>query len=276
MRARALLAAILLASCARAPVSLAPQHQPPTLVSLNPCSDAVLTEVADPGQLLAISTWSQDPASSSMDIGKVRRFRAVGNSLEEVLALRPDMVVADSFVPAPTRAAFERLHIAVVQLPIAQSVEQSRAQVMQLARLAGHPERGEAMLVRIDAALASAAPAAGAQPVSAVVWQSGGIVPGPDSLIGDLLRRTGFRNLAAEHGMKQADLLPLEEMLADPPQVILAAGNAASQEDRLLSHPALAALKGTRRVALDPALLWCGGPSMARTAERLGAIRRNL
>lgn len=276
MRLRALAAAMLLASCARAPVAPVANHEQPTLVSLNPCSDAVLAEVADPGQLLAISAWSQDPASSSMDLATARRFRAVGNSLEEVLALRPDMVVADSFVPAPTRAALERLHIAVVQLPIAQSVEQSRQQVMQLARLAGHPGRGKALLARIDAALARAAPPPGAKPVSAVVWQSGGIVPGPDSLIGDLLRRTGFSNLAAEHGMKQADFLPLEEMLADPPQVILAAGNAESQEDRLLSHPALAALQGTRRESLDPTLLWCGGPSMARTAARLGAIRRSL
>jgi iron complex transport system substrate-binding protein len=276
MRLRALAVAMLLASCARAPVSPVSHREQPTLVSLNPCSDAVLTEVADPRQLLAISSWSQDPASSSMDLNKACRFRAVGNSLEEVLALRPDAVVADAFLPAPTRAALERLHIAVVQLPIAQSVEQSRAQVMQLARLAGHPDRGKRLLARIDAALARAAPPPGARPVSAVVWQSGGIVPGPDSLIGDLLRRTGFRNLAAEHGMKQADFLPLETMLADPPQVILAAGNAASQEDRLLSHPALAALKGTRRVSLDSALLWCGGPSMVRTAERLAEVRQSI
>ena len=200
----------------------------------------------------------------------------IAASLEEVLALHPDVVVGDSFVSPPTRAALERMNIALVQLPIAQSVEQSRAQVRQLAQLAGHPERGEALLARIDGALARAAPPPDAAPVSAVVWQSGGIVPGPDSLIGDMLRRTGFRNLAAEHGMKQADFLPLEAMLADPPQVILAAGNTASQEDRLLSHPALVALRGTRREALAPSLLWCGGPSMARTAERLGAIRGSL
>lgn len=274
MRGWALAAGLALAACARAPGTDSVPGHTPTIVSLNPCSDAVLAEVADPGQLLAISAWSQDPASSSMDLATARRYRAVGNSLEEVLALRPDTVVADSFVPAPTLAALARLNIAVVQLPIAHSVEQSREQVMQLAGLAGHPERGQALLARIDLALAKAAPPEGAGPVSAIVWQSGGIVPGADSLIGDLLRRTGFRNLAAEKGMKQADYLPLETMLVDPPQVILAAGNLASQEDRLLAHPALAALHGTRREKLEPSLLWCGGPSMARTAQRLGEVRQ--
>jgi iron complex transport system substrate-binding protein len=58
--------------------------------------------------------------------------------------------------------------------------------------------------------------------------------------------------------------------------VILATGDTRSNEDRLLSHPALAALPGTRRVHLDATLLWCGGPTIIRAAERLAAIRRAL
>lgn len=280
MRGLALIAGLVLASCTQAPLgdgaSLAPS-QHPTLVSLNPCSDAVLAEVADPGQLLAISGYSHNPASSSMDIARARRFRAVSGSAEEVLALRPDLVISDQFLPPSTASALASLAIPVERLPIASSVDESRAQVMRLATLAGHPERGRALVARIDAALARAAPVSGASsgaaPIAAVVWQSGGIVPGPASLIGDLLRRTGFRQISAARGMKQADVLPLEAMLADPPQVILAAGNALGNEDRLLGHPALAALGGTRRERFDPALLWCGGETIVRAAARLAEIR---
>ena len=73
-----------------------------------------------------------------------------------------------------------------------------------------------------------------------------------------------------------ASVLPLEAMLASPPRVIFTAGNPAGNEDRLLAHPALASLKTTRRAALSPALLWCGGPTIVRAAERLGAVRRSL
>jgi iron complex transport system substrate-binding protein len=73
--------------------------------------------------------------------------------------------------------------------------------------------------------------------------------------------------------MKQADVLSLESLLADPPQVILAAGNPRGNEDRLLSHPSLAMLKGTKRDVFDPKLLWCGGETIVRAAERLSAIR---
>lgn len=248
----------------------------PTIVSLNPCSDEVLADVTDPGQLLAISHYSRDPAASSMGVEKARAYPATSGSIEEVLALSPDIVVADQYLPAATRAALDNLGIRLVSLPIAHDVADSRRQVAQLARIAGHPARGMALNARIDEALAAAAPVPGERPVSAVIWQAGGIVPGADSLITDLLRRTGFMSQSAARGMRQADYLPLERLLADPPDLILAAGDPRSSEDRLLYHPALEALKGTRRERLDSALLWCGGPTIIRAAERLGAIRKSF
>lgn len=269
------LAALVLGACSPAPAK--PVSPPaPRLVSLNPCSDAILAEVADFSQVLALSHYSRDPASSSMDVALARRFPSVSGSVEEVLALQPDVVVAGTFLPPATVNAFRRLGIPLVQLPIAATVAESRAQVAMLARLAGHEARGAALNARIGAALAQAAPAADSAPVPAVVWESGGIVPGDDTLIAELLGRTGFANFSAARGMKQADVLPLELLLADPPRVILTAGNSYSNEDRMLAHPALAALKSTRRARLDPALLWCGGPTIIRAADRLAQVRRSL
>lgn len=272
MRTGALLATMALASCTQPPAGEAPRHRP-TIVSLNPCSDAVLAEIADPGQLLAISHYSQNPASSSMDVVRARQFRAVSGSVEEVLALKPDLVIVDPFLPAPTRAAFDDLGLKTAAIPIATSVADSKAQVTELARLAGHPERGARLNARIEAALAKAAPPPGASPVPTLVWQSGGIVPGDRTLVTDLLQRTGLVSFSSARGLSQADYLPLEIVLSDPPNLILAAGNARSNEDRLLRHPALAALRATRREAFDSALLWCGGPTIIPAVERLARAR---
>ncbi len=269
-------AGMTIAGCSSGPPANTGHGSRPTLVSLNPCSDEVLAEVADPGQLLAISHFSLDPSASSMGVEKARRYAVTSGSVEEILALAPDVVVADEYVPAASRAALEQLGIRLVSLPIARSVAQSREQVGELARLAGHPERGRALDARIKRALENAAPEPGARPVSAVVWQGGGIVPGGDTLIADLLRRTGFASLSASRGMRQADVLPLEQLLADPPRLILAAGDPRASEDRMLSHPALEALAGTRRERFDRSLLWCGGPTIIRAAQRLADIRRSL
>ncbi len=273
MKLWALAGMVALAGCARAPET---PRQPFRLVSLNPCSDAVLAEVAEPAQIAALSHYSRDPAASSMDLGLARRLPSTSGSVEELAALRPDLVIADAYLPPATAAALADLGIAVARLPIATSVAESREQVREVARLARQRARGDALVARIDAALVRAAPPAGLPPLSAVVWQAGGIVPGDGSLIGDLLRRTGFRSLSAARGMRQADYLPLEVMLANPPQVILATGNPRAEENRLLGHPALAALGGTRRVALEPSLLWCGGPTIVRATARLGEVRKAM
>jgi iron complex transport system substrate-binding protein len=268
-------AGLCLAACSGAPEPVQ-KRQRPTIVSLNPCSDAVLAEVADPGQILALSHFSRNPASSSMDLDKARQFPSVSDSVEEVLALGPDLVVAGSFLPPATASALREMGVPVMTMPIATNVAQSRHQVMALARASGHPGRGRTLNARIDAALAEAAPPTRDTPSSAIVWQAGGIVPGDDTLIADLLRRTGFVSLSAARGLGQADYLPLEAMLAEPPRVILVAGDPSMNENRLLNHPALAALDGTSRVRLDPSLLWCGGPTIIRAARRLKDVREAL
>lgn len=264
-----------LAACAGAPAS-APDAGAtrPRVVSLNPCSDAVLAEVADPAQVLAISHYSQDPRASSMPLDVARRYRSTGGTVEEVLALKPDVVITGTFLQPATRTAFERMGIRVEAFDIDHTVSDSRARVRRLAAVVGQGPRGEALVRRIDAALAAAAPPAGTRPVRTILWQSAGIVPGEDSLISDLMRRTGFVSLSAEQGLQQADYLPLEQVLSHPPDLIVMAGTPGDGENRMLAHPALAALTHTRRAQFDAGLLYCGGPTLIRAAERLAEIRK--
>ena len=99
MKLGAFLALACLAVAGWAVAGCAPAAAPggrshgPKIVSLNPCSDAVLAEVADPAQILAISHYSHDPRASSMPLDQARRFRSTGGTVEEVIALKPDVVV---------------------------------------------------------------------------------------------------------------------------------------------------------------------------------------
>ncbi len=204
-----------------------------------------------------------------MDLTVARRFAVTGGTVEEVLALDPDIVVGSTYMPPATRAALERLGIRVETVGVANTVEDSLKQVKQLAAVAEHPARGEAMITQINTALSNAA--SNARPLTAVVWQQGGIVPGDGALISDLLRRTGFTSHSAARGLGQADYLPLEAMLADPPDVILTAGSGRAQQ-----HPALTALGQTYRAQFDSSLLYCGGPTIAKAAQRLAQIRETM
>jgi len=260
---------LLLAGCAGTGPARAPDARHPTIVSLNPCSDAILAEVAAPGQLLAISHYSKDPQASSMEPQVAARFAATGGTVEEVLALDPDIVVASSFLDPATRAGLERLGLRVETFGTASTVEESEAQVRALAALAGNTAGGEALVERIDTALAQATPAG--PPVEAAMWQPDGIVPGEASLVSDLLRRTGFSSYGARRGMAQADYLSLEQVVADPPELLLVAGSDVGQR-----HPVLDRIQAMRRAAFDTRLIYCGGPTIIRAAQRLAAIRRTM
>jgi len=188
-------------------------------------------------------------------------------------------VIDGSFTGAATASAYRRLGLRVETTGNVANLDEARAQVRRIAAIAGHPDRGEALVARMDAAVAAAAPPPGSPPVPAVMWQSGGMVPGDATLIADLLRRTGFANFTAARGYAQADLLPLERLLADPPRVILttAAGEGQGADaDRMLSHPALARLHGVARARFAPNLLYCAGPTVIRAARRLAEVRAGL
>jgi len=263
---------LLVAGCGEASPEIAqPSSAGPTIVSLNPCTDAILAELAGPQQVLALSHYSRDPRATSMDAARARQFGVTGGTVEEVLALKPDLVVASTFMPPATRAGLEDLGIRVETFGIASSVDESDAQIRRLAVLAGRPEGGVTLIEEIDAALAAATPPAGTEPIPAVLWQPSGIVPGEGALVSELLRRAGFSSHSAAMGMGQADYLPLEQVIASPPQLLLVAG-----QERAQLHPALDALPDMRRAGFDPGLLYCGGPTIIRAMERLGDIRTSL
>ncbi len=278
MRTRALaLMLMLLAGCAPAvpPVRAGP---PQRIVSINPCADAILAAVADPARIAGISHYSQDPRATSVDLAWARRFPATGGSAEEVLALRPDLVVAGGHVDPATIAALARLGIPVRQLGVPATIAEARAQVVDLAQAIGAEPAGDRLAARIDAAVAAAAAPQGRR-IAALVWQGGGLVPGAGTLTDDLMTHSGFGNRSADYGLAMWDVLPLERLVASPPALLLLPGATAS--DPAQRHPVLARIGGgsaggMQRRVLPDRLLRCGGPVVVDALGALTAIRKSL
>jgi len=273
-RGLALVAALLGGACAPA----TPKVQPSRIISLNPCTDALLVELADRDQIGALSSYSRDPAQSSMDAARARTYPFTRGALEEVIAARPSLVVSGSFTPPATRAAYARMGLRLEEFSMAPTVEQSEEQIRRMAALLGHPARGQALIARIDKAMHDAAPPPDTKPLPALFWHGGGLVVGRETLVSDLLRRTGFVPFAAVRGMGQSQFLPLERMVADPPRVLLVVGrgdaDGGREGRRMLGHPVLAQLPAMQRFDFDASLEYCGGPTIIRAAQRLAQIRR--
>jgi len=271
------LLAFALTACGGSSPQVQPPAHPVRVVSMNPCIDAVLREVADPAQIASISHYSQDARATSVPLDWAMRYPANTGTAEEVIAAAPDLVLTGPHVSLQTADALRRLGIPLVQVGVPDSIEGNLQQVADIASHIGRPREGEALTARITAALDRSA--WHGRPISAVIWQGSGLVPGQGTLADALLTHTGFTNAAQSLGLKQWDILPLEELLAHPPVMILAGvanmGTDAGDANRMLGHPALRKARDQIHVADFPSsLLHCGGPVLIPTLERLAAIRQ--
>jgi iron complex transport system substrate-binding protein len=241
------------------------EARPQRIVSMNPCVDAVLMAVADPGQIAGISHWSHDPAGASAPVNLARRFRAHGGTAEEVIARRPDLLFITPYTPMATREAFRRLGFRMVSLGVPSGIGESLTQVRTIAGAAGQGARGEALVRRIERALAEARRA---PPRPALMRMASGLVPGPGSLSEALMANSGLHSMAAEYGFAHAGVLALEPLALKPPPLLIT--------DRPEAVPPVLKRLRVPVAGFDRRLLNCGGPSLIPAAKRLAAIRDEL
>jgi iron complex transport system substrate-binding protein len=249
---------------------------PQRIVSINLCADELLVTLADPDQIADLSIYATDPTLSYV-AEAAKRFRHDAAEAETVIDLKPDLILAGRFTKRATREMLGRLGYRVELLDSVTSIDASIAQIRRIAALVGHPDRGEALVEKIETAQtrAKAAAATMTHRPSAAVYQRRGYVTGAETLTGELLSLAGFVNAAGDLTGKTGGFVPLEKIVATPPDMIVvstAVGRAQDQGSALLAHPALATLfPPAKRVALPDKLTACGGPSLPDAIDWLSA-----
>lgn len=257
---------LLLGGCTQGP-AIAPGR----IVSNNPCIDGILAEIADPASIGAISRFSKDPQSRSAPIGWAKRFPAIGFSAEEIIAAAPRLVLSGNYASTGTNAALEKAGIRVESFGVPATLDESEVQVAAIAHAIGRDAQGAALIDRMKQATR---PETGTQ--SAIIWQTGGFVAGKGTIQDEMLARAGFRNASANYGLKQWDILPLETILHNPPDIIFTPASGAGDDARALAlrHRVLRHLAGrTRVIAFPDRLLFCGGPTVIEAMQRLRRAR---
>lgn len=263
MKRGAILLAALLGACAQAPAA-----RTGGLVSTNPCADAILVRLVAPDRIRAISHYSHDPGATSLPLEIARRFPATTGTAEEVIALQPALVLADSFAPPATLAAYRRAGLRTVVLDSPVTIAASMAQVRKVATAVGEGAKGEVMAREIEAALKSFPERRGRPRV--LFYISGDLASGSGNLLDELITRAGFRNAAADYGLAFTGTIPIETVVAKPPDVVVSTGvgRSATLRRRLLPQVPEATFPRT--------LINCGGPSIPPALARLRAIRAGL
>jgi iron complex transport system substrate-binding protein len=243
---------------------------PVRVVSMNLCADELILRLADRDQVLAVTYLARDPRGSTVATEAVG-LPVTRGLTEEVVALKPDLVIAGAFTTRTTVGMLKRVGAPVLELGVPTDLDGVRAQIRQVAVALGHPERGEAMVAALDVRLASIVPAG--RPLRALVMRPNAFTVAPGGLGDALIRAAGLVNVSAEIGRDRFGQVPLEAVaLANPDLIVVDAGapGSPSLADTLLHHPVFPALARAHRTVDIPNRLWtCPGPQVAEVVARL-------
>lgn len=276
-RALALLLALVTAPVLGASGST--EHaEPKRIVSMNLCLDSVLVELVPHEHILALSQYSRDPWRSTI-ADLAAKMPYTNETAEEVVALRPDLVLASRHSAIATRNALKRVGVRFELFDVPQSIDESTDQIRRLATLLHREAEGEALIGRIQNAIDRAKPAPTERTLTAAIYQPGGLSTGANTVTGQLMHIAGLDNVAARYGVKSYRPLSLELLISEPPDVLLVGDTtfgAPTHAERLVHHRALQALQ--YRMSLEPfpaRLIYCAGPAMIDALDALTAARRH-
>lgn len=251
------------------------QVQPERVVSLNLCTDILALSLADPAQIISVSSIAGDPVSSPVtEQAQAYHYNHAG--LEEILTLKPDLVLASVYTPTEKLAVLENAGIQVERFGTAQNFGDIRQQIVQMGAVLGQGQRAEAQVKKLDQTLATLRRAV--KPVTAIIYEPNGFTSGGGTLADETMRLLGISNLGATNNRSLSGRVGLEILIQMHPDLIIVpefyAKPALAYQN--YSHPVMTALtsgngKNITKISIPMRYWSCGSAYTIEAAKILSA-----
>jgi iron complex transport system substrate-binding protein len=244
----------------------------PRIASMNVCTDQLLLPLADPEQIVGLSPFSRDDWQS-WAAADARRYARLSGGAEDVLVLKPDVVVASMFDKRSTRELLKSHGLRVTEFSVPRNLDEVKAQIREMGEIAGHSDRASAQIAELEAAFARVRKTAAERQFSVLPLSRRGWVSGSDSLISLLLAEIGLFNAGGNLGVGTGGLASLEAIVQVRPDylVVSDASNRADDDgSAFLLHPALERFyPPQKRIVIPERLTGCGGMMLAEALDVL-------
>jgi iron complex transport system substrate-binding protein len=242
-------------------------------MSLSLCTDALLLDLLPAERITSITYLSRQPGNAVV-WPQAARVPINHGSVEEVLAQKPDMVLAGTFTTPAARALIRRVGLPMLEVPPANDFDAIRSTTRSVAHALGAEATAELLIAKMDATLRELAATRPQRVIRVAGWSGGGSVPGRGSLFDAILSAAGGVNIAASS--ERDGSFDLEQLLFARPDV-LAYGSDDSTTPSLHTddalHPLLLEVYAGRRVSYPSSLYSCG---VVESADAAVALRSSL
>ena len=203
-------------------------------------------------------------------------MRVNTGTIEEVLAEKPDLVLAGTYTTPAARSLLKKLNLPLLEVPPAVDFEQIRAVTRQVAHALHRDAVAEALIAKMDATLQELAASNPPQTIRVAAWGEGGAIPGKGTLFDSILSAAGGLNIAASIDSAGYTSFDVEQLLMANPDVLAYASHITDtpglNTDRA-QHPLIHRLYSRRRVTYPSALYSCG---VVESADAAAALRASL
>ena len=221
-------------------------------MTINQCADQFALMLLQAERIRSVTYLAERGAVAPAIAKAARRTRVNHGLAEEVLAHKPDLIVAGSVTSPATRRLAKMMGVRIIELPPAESFDDIRRQTLMLGEAFGEQVKARSLVARMDATLAELGRTAPRRRISAISWNGVGQAPGGPSLTNAIVEAAGGYNPAPQ-GARSEYKVDLEQLLSlDPPADVLlygvAPGPEAGRRVDLVEHPALLRAYGPRRV----------------------------
>ena len=182
------------------------------------CADQYVLAYADRGDIVAVSFEAGGP--NSFHAVRAAGLPIISGSAEEILSLRPDVLVRSWRGSAGTDALFFRAGTRVIQPPWAMSPDDNFTNMVLIADEFGNGAAAQATVEDYRARWA-ALKTAPKSPLKAAYLTPSGYTAGEGTFVDAIIRLAGFGTTADAIGLKGWGPLPLEAVVMNPPDLVI-------------------------------------------------------
>lgn len=191
-------------------------NTPIRVVSLDVCADQYVLKFVAAEHILAVSPDATKPFSYMADAAK--SLPSVRPSAEDVVLLKPDLVVRSYGGGPNAEALFSRAGIPVVTLGWAATMDDIQTNVLEMATVLGTADKGQEVVEEMQNRIHALVPQS--PKPRALYLTPAGATSGSGTLIHDLMQTAGLENYETRPGWQS---LPLEHLAADNPDLVVTA-----------------------------------------------------
>ena len=234
-------------------------EKPKRIVSYSISTDEILLALVEPQRIAALSRLVDDPGVSSV-VKEAKQIpnRVQGNSMEGVLAFKPDLVIIPDFHPPEMLQSARELGLKVYIYKTPSDIKGVKRSIRQIAALTGEKDKGEAIIAKMEARIKQVQQRLANIPASqrkrVIQLRSEGAFYAPDNSFGDVCRHAGVSDATLELKYPSAMEITQEKVVELNPDIIFVPDwdydgkhNPDGEKRKILNNPSYQGMKAVQQ-----------------------------